>query len=216
MRRVAFIAVLLFFAAASAFAQPAAAEGGPAVAAAARSTIIGGKQAGWTIDFSQVTRSQKWQMGWSDDKLVSTGFKPYDQFYDAPGVAAWRVAGKGVVVHLANGPSFFSVIEMLGDTAIVDIKKLHYRAMSTDRGVPQGFEMENERCVELQPGAQSCAIPLRFGPSKTFYAVFYSWNVGERRFVLAVRNAQPVPDRARPEEGAKILISLIRIGGAVE
>ncbi|GEM_PF-3229343 len=217
MRLIVFVFAALF-AGVGAFAQSA--EGGPAVAVSPpRHTIIGGKEVGWFIDFSQVSRSQRWEMGWSDDGLTtSSGLEKYDNVaLSASGVAGWRVTGRDIALSTGYGPSFISIIKIDGSTTTVrDIMLLQYRAMSLDRrGLPHGFDLDGEKCVEIAADTQSCAIPLKFeSPPKSFYAVFHSWKVGDSTFVLTVRNAQPVPDRAKPEEGMKILVSLIRIGSS--
>ena len=76
-----------------------------------------------------------------------------------------------------------------------------------------GFEGEKCESLDSVPGAQTCAIRLHFNPDKTFHAVFYTWTradmFGDRVFATVVGNAQPTPDRAKPESAMKLLVSRI-------
>lgn len=166
---------------------------------------IGGTVVGWEIDFDKVTPEQRKRFGWFDDELKVKGFKKFSQTYSAPGQDDWRLAGKVMARHDVKGPAFFSIVELLNDSTIEDVKKVHYRAMSESKG------FKESSCVTTDEGAQSCEVHLsNWSPAKAFYAVFYEWKTGSRTFVLVVRNAQPVPDRATPEAAARVLIRLIQ------
>ncbi len=180
---------------------------------AAHAVVIGGPEVGWTIDFGQVTEDQKDVFSWFDNQVKTKGFRRSSAAYSAPGATDWKLDAQTIVMHGITGPASFSVVEVFNGTTLQDVKNSHYRSMSGDgKGGYFGFESGKEKCVELLPDVQSCEIPLLFGPSKVFYAVFYEWKVDDRKFVLAVRNAQPTPDRKTPEAAARVLVNLIRVG----
>jgi hypothetical protein len=172
----------------------------------ASATVIGGTDVGWTLDFAQVTSVQKRTFGWFDDELKTKDHRKFSVAHSMPGTSEWTFAGKAIAVHGTQGPALFSVIELLNGTTLDDVKKTHYKAMSGSKGASESG------CVKTTQGAQSCEAMLQnWTPPKGFYAVFYEWKAGDRAYALVVRNAQSVPDRAKPEEAAKVLISLIKV-----
>jgi hypothetical protein len=176
----------------------------------ASATIIGGTDVGWTLDFSKVTSAQKRAFGWFDDELKTKDHRKFSVAHSMPGTSEWPFAGKTIGVHGTQGPALFSIIELLNGTTLEDVKKTHYKAMSASKGATE------TGCLKLEIGAQSCeALLHNWTPPKGFYGVFYEWKVGDRAFALVVRNAQSVPDRSKPEEAAKVLISLIKVGATV-
>ncbi len=172
----------------------------------ASATVLGGPEIGWSLDFAQVTSAQKRTFGWFDDEVKTKDHRKFSVAHSMPGTDQWSFAGKTIAVHGTQGPALFSIIELLNGTTLDDVKKTHYKAMSGSKGAVESG------CMKTAQGAQSCeAILHNWTPPKGFYAVFYEWKVGERAFALVVRNAQSVPDRAKPEEAAKVLIALIKI-----
>lgn len=171
----------------------------------ASATVIGGTDVGWTLDFAQVTSAQKRTFGWFDDEVKTKDHRKFSVAHSMPGTDQWSFAGKTIAVHGTQGPALFSIIELLNGTTLEDVKKTHYKAMSGNKGATESG------CMKTAQGAQSCEAMLHnWTPPKGFYAVFYEWKVGDRAYALVVRNAQSVPDRAKPEEAAKVLISLIK------
>lgn len=171
----------------------------------AHAVVIGGDEVGWTIDFDKVTPEQKQVFGWSDSRLKTTGFRNFSNTYSAPGQENWTLAGKVAAIHGgASGPAFFSITEISGESNIASVKKLHYNVMSEK----QGFK--EDKCTPLTNGALSCDVFLsNWTPAKMFHAVFYEWKIGDRTFILVVRNAQAYPDRETPEKAMGVLIPLI-------
>lgn len=177
------------------------------VAFAAHAMTVGNESVGWKIDFDKIPPEQKKSFGWFDDELKTDGFKKFSNTYSVPGLPSWTVVGKVVALHSASGPAFFSITELLSDTSVDDLKKLHYRAMSDTKG------FKEIACRKTEQGANSCEVQLNnWSPAKSFYAVFYEWKASGRTFVLVVRNAQPSPDRSSPENAAHALISLMQRG----
>lgn len=177
------------------------------VAFTAHAATIGNESMGWRIEFDKVTAEQKKAFGWFDDELKIDGFKKFSNTYSVPGLPIWTVAGKVAALHSASGPAFFSITELLNDTSLEDVKKLHYRAMSDAKG------FREVACQKMEQGADSCEVQIyNWSPAKSFYAVFYEWKTLGRTFVLVVRNAQPSPDRKTPESAARTLISLMQRG----
>lgn len=173
-------------------------------------TVIGGPEVGWTLDFNQVTSAQKRTFGWFDAELKTKDHRRFSVAQSMPGTPEWQYAGQAVAIHGTQGPALFSIIELLNGTTLEDVKKTHYRAMSASKGATEAG------CIKTDQGAQSCeALLHNWTPPKGFFAAFYEWRVGERAYALAVRNAQSVPDRAKPEEAARVLIGLIKIEGTV-
>lgn len=173
-------------------------------AAHAQATTIGGSDMGWSLDFDQVSTSQKKNFGWFDDKLKTTGFQEFSNTYTAPGTR-WSLTGKVVATHIVSGPALFSIIELLRDSTTEDVKKLHYRAMSDAKG------FKEVGCIRTEQGAQSCEVLVdNWSPAKAFFANFYEWKSGTRTFVLVVRNAQQSPDKEVVNQAMQALIPLIK------
>lgn len=171
----------------------------------ADAVTVGNAEIGWQIDFDQVSQEQKKRFGWFDDEIKITGFKKFSNTYTAPGVPDWSLSGKVVAIHGTKGPAFFSITELLNGSTIEDVKKVHFRTMSGAKG----FKERN--CLKSDQGALLCEVLLdNWLPAKAFYADFYEWKVGEKTFVLVVRNAQPSPDKTTPEAAIKTLIALIQ------
>ena len=47
----------------------------------AHAVVIGGNEAGWTIDFARVTPEEKQQFGWSDSNVKVSGFRKFSTSY---------------------------------------------------------------------------------------------------------------------------------------
>jgi hypothetical protein len=169
----------------------------------AHAVVIGGDEVGWTIDFDKVTPEQKQMFGWSDS-ILKNNFQKFSNTYSVPGHEKWTFVGKAVVSHVKGGPAMFSIMELLDGTTIEEFKKIHYLGMSER----QGFK--EDKCVLSANKSLSCDVFLNnWTPAKIFHAVFYEWKVGDRTFVLVVRNAQASPDRETPEKAMGVLIPLI-------
>lgn len=177
-----------------------------ALAFNAAATVIG-ENTGWKLDFSQVTPEQKKAFGWFDEELKTKGFRKFTNTYTVPGMADWTLSGKVIAAHTTSGPALFSITELLNGSTIEDVKKVHYRVMSDAKG------FKEVSCAKGDQGAQSCEVLVsNWSPAKAFYAVFHEWKVGDKSYVLVVRNAQSSPDRKTPEAAANILVSLIKQG----
>lgn len=170
----------------------------------AHAVVIGGDEVGWTIDFDKVTPEQKQQFGWSDGNIKMSGFRKFSNTYSAPGQENWSLAGKITAIHEVSGPAFFSIIEIFDGSTLDGVKKIHYNVMAAK----QGFK--EDKCAPLTNGALSCDVFLNnWTPAKIFHAVFYEWKLGNKTFVLVVRNAQASPDKETPEKAMGVLIPLI-------
>lgn len=172
--------------------------------------VIGGKSVGWVIDLEKIPLAARENFKWDFEYLRT-------DFSKKPSTTRFTTErnGKGAVVTNAiavqegsQKPAFFSIVEIHGETTLEDIKKLHYTRMSGTDG------WASPSCKHASKGAESCAVWLHnHNPAKIFFAMFYQWKIGDRTFVMVVRNNQPIPDQKTPEDAMNLLISSIEILG---